>query len=259
MHPILFQLELYGRSFTGHTYGLLLATGLLAGVAYLLLRRDSRRDMGPLLHEIALLLGLGGFAISYTTRSLIYTGDVFAGVGTHFFGWVLGAAGLLYLYLRVRGLNGPMFFDYLAPTVLLGSALGRVGCFFAGCCHGFACELPLGVYFPVHEASYFPAQLLSASADFTSFLVLAFVLPRRATYQGQTVLWAVWLYCGVRFPIEWLRVEPKVALGLTPAQLIAIGLACASILLRRHLRAHSARPFHVHPAPSGSPSARSGF
>lgn len=258
MHPILFELELFGVHLTAHTYGLLLALGLLAGVGYLVLRRDSRRDMAPLLHEVAIVIGLGGFVLAYVTRSLIYAGDATSAVGTHFFGWVLGSAALLALYLRVRRLNGPLFFDYLAPTVLLGSAMGRLGCFFAGCCHGFACEAPLGVYFPVHDASYFPAQLWSAGLDLTSFCVLEFWLRKRARFQGQIVIWAAWLYCAVRFPIEFVRVEPKLALGLTPAQLISLGLFAGSLVLLRLLRHRPSRPFRIDPSAVGVSSAPGG-
>lgn len=47
--------------------------------------------------------------------------------------------------------------DIVTPGMLLGLALGRVGCFLNGCCFGGACELPWAVRFPagsppfVHE------------------------------------------------------------------------------------------------------------
>ncbi len=39
--------------------------------------------------------------------------------------------------------------DLLTPGMLLGLALGRVGCFLNGCCYGGACELPWAVRFPL--------------------------------------------------------------------------------------------------------------
>jgi phosphatidylglycerol:prolipoprotein diacylglycerol transferase len=42
----------------------------------------------------------------------------------------------------------PMF-DLLVPGMLLGLALGRVGCFLNGCCYGGVCDLPWAVRFPV--------------------------------------------------------------------------------------------------------------
>ncbi len=39
--------------------------------------------------------------------------------------------------------------DLLTPGMLLGLALGRVGCFLNGCCYGGPCDLPWAVRFPV--------------------------------------------------------------------------------------------------------------
>ncbi len=38
--------------------------------------------------------------------------------------------------------------DLIAPSMLLGLALGRVGCLLNGCCYGGPCDLPWGVTFP---------------------------------------------------------------------------------------------------------------
>jgi phosphatidylglycerol:prolipoprotein diacylglycerol transferase len=38
--------------------------------------------------------------------------------------------------------------DLMAPSIVLGMAVGRIGCFLNGCCFGGACELPWAVQFP---------------------------------------------------------------------------------------------------------------
>ena len=38
--------------------------------------------------------------------------------------------------------------DLIAPSMLLGLALGRVGCLLNGCCYGVPCDLPWKVTFP---------------------------------------------------------------------------------------------------------------
>ncbi len=45
-------------------------------------------------------------------------------------------------------------FDLLAPGMLLGLAIGRVGCFLNGCCFGGACDLPWAVRFPAGSPPY---------------------------------------------------------------------------------------------------------
>ncbi len=45
-------------------------------------------------------------------------------------------------------LPGLALADLVIPSVLLGVAIGRLGCFLNGCCFGGACELPWAVEFP---------------------------------------------------------------------------------------------------------------
>lgn len=45
-------------------------------------------------------------------------------------------------------------FDLLAPGMLVGLAIGRVGCFLNGCCFGGACDLPWAVRFPAGSLPY---------------------------------------------------------------------------------------------------------
>ncbi len=72
-------------------------------------------------------LGTGGFAI---------------------YGGVLGGAVAVLLLSQAMGLNGWKAADLAAPAVLLGMSVGRLGCFFAGCCHGAVAPIgadPTGV------------------------------------------------------------------------------------------------------------------
>jgi phosphatidylglycerol:prolipoprotein diacylglycerol transferase len=57
-------------------------------------------------------------------------------VGFVFFGGLLGAALAGWMFARLRGLGFTRGADYFAVAVPLGHAFGRIGCFFAGCCHG---------------------------------------------------------------------------------------------------------------------------
>ena len=47
-----------------------------------------------------------------------------------------------------RGLSLAKLADCIAPGLLVGLAIGRVGCFLNGCCYGGPCELPWAVRFP---------------------------------------------------------------------------------------------------------------
>jgi phosphatidylglycerol:prolipoprotein diacylglycerol transferase len=71
-----------------------------------------------------------------------------AGGGLVVFGAFFGA--MLGLGLFWRRYRMPLLAtaDLIAPSMLLGLALGRVGCLLNGCCFGGPCDLPWGLTFP---------------------------------------------------------------------------------------------------------------
>ncbi len=67
-----------------------------------------------------------------------------------FFG---GVAGLLAFFWKYRV---PLLAtaDLVAPSLMLGLAIGRIGCLLNGCCYGGPCDLPWGVTFPAGSPVY---------------------------------------------------------------------------------------------------------
>ena len=61
---------------------------------------------------------------------------------------VVAAGVSLFVFCRKYQLPALALCDLITPSLLLGLALGRVGCFLNGCCYGGACELPWAVTFP---------------------------------------------------------------------------------------------------------------
>ncbi|HID74394.1 MAG TPA: hypothetical protein EYP56_00155 [Planctomycetaceae bacterium] len=64
------------------------------------------------------------------------------------YGSLLGGVAGLTFYIRRQGLPLLATLDLITPSLLLGLALGRVGCFLNGCCYGGICDLPWAVRFP---------------------------------------------------------------------------------------------------------------
>jgi phosphatidylglycerol---prolipoprotein diacylglyceryl transferase len=58
-----------------------------------------------------------------------------------------GAAALTAFVWRYR-VPGLALADLVAPSVVLGVAIGRIGCFMNGCCYGGSSELPWAISFP---------------------------------------------------------------------------------------------------------------
>ncbi len=68
--------------------------------------------------------------------------------GLVFYGGMIGATiGGLIIAVR-RGMPILAMMDVVAPSVALGLALGRIGCFLNGCCYGDPCDLPIAMRFP---------------------------------------------------------------------------------------------------------------
>lgn len=131
-------------------------------------------------------------------------------------GLVGGTIGVLLIKkkLGIRGRYG----NLLAPSIALGMGIGRIGCFFSGCCFGKPTNLPWGVEC-ADGISRHPTQLYEML-----FCLAAFVVLQRAwkTAPPGTLLTRFFLaYFAFRFLEEFIRPHEIIA-GLTPFQWISI-------------------------------------
>lgn len=253
-------------SFTLHTYGVLVSLGFLVGV--LLARRlarsaglDGEQIFGLGIY-IALVAILGAKLLMVITDwdyYLSHPREIFSlqslQSGGVFYGGFVAALIFAIAYCRVQQLSFWRVADTFAPGIALGHAIGRIGCFTAGCCWGRETHLPWAVVFtnpyshdlvgvplgvPLH-----PTQLYESFALFAIFLLLLRVRSR-AHFDGQVFAAYVMLYATARFCIEFLRGDPDrgFVLGgaLSTSQFLSIFLfAGAAIfwLLRRRAYAHA--------------------
>jgi phosphatidylglycerol:prolipoprotein diacylglycerol transferase len=169
--------------------------------------------------------------------------------GGVFYGGLIGGALVAWWYARRHGLAGWSTADALAPGVVLGQAIGRLGCFAAGCCWGKPTSLPWAVTFTDVYASravgtpmdtpLHPSQLYESGAAFLIFAFLLWLLPRKR-FNGQVALAYVALYSAVRFGLEFLRGDPERGSwfggALSTSQVIAIVLLLGTAVLLPRLR-----------------------
>lgn len=224
MHPVLFHLG----GITIYTYGVLVAAGVVLGLWYA--RRQARPagldpekvwNMGIycvlialLLAKISLVFSDWGFYASHPRE--IFSIATFQSGGT-FYGGVLGAVLtiVLYSYFQKMPLFGVL--DTFAAALPLGHAVGRLGCFAAGCCYGKPTSVPWGVRFTNPAAAQVagtplgvhlhPTELYEAAAEFLNFVILVW-LRKRQTFRGQ-ILGTYFLLYGVeRGTIEFFRGDP---------------------------------------------------
>jgi phosphatidylglycerol---prolipoprotein diacylglyceryl transferase len=267
MHPRLLTLPVpefnllglhFGPTITLHTYGLLLAIAFIAGLW--VASREAKRqglDAGRVTDMAiwVLIAGLIGAKVllvlvdfHYYQRSPRELWSIFQSGGV-FYGGLIGGALVAWWYARRHGLAGWSTADALAPGVVLGQAIGRLGCFAAGCCWGKPTSLPWAVTFTDVYASravgtpmdtpLHPSQLYESGAAFLIFAFLLWLLPRKR-FDGQVTLAYVGLYSAVRFGLEFLRGDPERGSwfggALSTSQVIAIVLLLGTAVLLPRLR-----------------------
>ena len=121
--------------------------------------------------------------------------------------------------------------DLTAPYIALGQSIGRIGCFFNGCCYGK--PVAWGIYYPVHNARLYPTQLFETAGLFIIFLILkrAQSKPHEA---GFVFVFYLWLAAIERFIVEFYRADHDFLwLGLSLAQYVALGVFAAGLILMK--------------------------
>ncbi len=101
--------------------------------------------------EIRVLDSSGALALGGTLANAINL----AQGGLVIYGGFLGGIGGLVVFVIKEKLPALRLFDLVAPSFLLGLAIGRIGCFLNGCCFGGVCDLPWAVRFPAGSPPYF--------------------------------------------------------------------------------------------------------
>lgn len=267
MHPVLLRIPFpeltlgpfhLGPTLTLHTYGVLLAIAFLAGL-WVASRQAKRAGLDAnRITDMAvwvLIAGLIGAKLLLVVVDWRYFGrnprdlvSVFQSGGV-FYGGLIGGVLVAWWYVRRHRLAGWQTADVLVPGVALGQAIGRLGCFSAGCCWGRATQVPWAVTFtdvyaaravgtpmdtPLH-----PSQLYESFATFLIFLFLLWLAPRKR-FQGQVTLAYVALYSVARFGLEFLRGDPDRGAWfggiLSTSQLIAIALLLGLAVLLPRIR-----------------------
>ena len=160
--------------------------------------------------------------------------------GGVFSGGLIAAFAAAAWYVRRHHMPALGTCDAFAPGLALGHAIGRIGCFAAGCCYGKETHHFWGVTFtnplanqiagtPLNK-SLEPTQLFEAAVELANFFFLMWLLKRRK-FDGQVFGAFMFIYGVARFFLEFLRDDEgrgSVFGGaMSGTQLIAIGLVIA--------------------------------
>ncbi|MEQ9402145.1 MAG: prolipoprotein diacylglyceryl transferase [Cyclobacteriaceae bacterium] len=216
MHPELFNIG----NFTIHTYGFMIMLG--ASLGYFYMARSANKDLGiekDKIQHLAILVIISAFIGGKLFFYMENPGYYFSSYGNLsrnfrtgfvFYGSLLFAIPITVWYFRKQKWPLWPMLDRLAITACIIHGTGRLGCFFAGCCHGIETDVPWAVTFtdplsqaPLHTGLH-PTQLYS-SAMVLSILVLLLMFKRHERFQGQLIFVYVMLYAAGRSVIEIFR------------------------------------------------------
>ena len=149
--------------------------------------------------------------------------------GLVWFGGLIGALGCALIYLRIKKMPLLETMDFMVPYIALGQSIGRIGCFFNGCCYGKE-TTTWGIYFPVHGQILFPSQIL----DSLTLLLIYFLLKAVSQGRAKGIIFSLYLVLAglQRFLMELLRGDQRpFYFGLSIFQWISTGLFVAGLIL----------------------------
>ena len=236
MHPVLIQIG----PFVIRWYGVMIVLGCLAGLW--LARKEAERN-GISKEKIedfflyaffGAVLGARLYYVAFADMAQFWRNpfSVFAiwegGLAIH--GAILGGLLIAVLYTRRHRIPFAKFADSLAPSIILGQAIGRIGCFLNGDAHGYPTDLPWGiVYAPESPAGQmFPGQALHPTQLYEMFFNLIIFgilwkMRKQIKTQGNLFILYIILYSAARIFVEHFRADKLTYFGnISAAQSIGV-------------------------------------
>lgn len=248
VHPLLFKLG----DVKVHSYGLMVALGFLAALAWVRYRAPKEGLPPHAMVDLAfwlMLAAIVGSRIAFIVvdwqqyaHNPIAIFKIWEG-GLVFYGGLLACILTAWIYLKRRAWNFWKVADIFMPGVALGHALGRVGCFMAGCCYGRGCDPKAwyAVRFPEHVGSLapsgiplYPVQLFESGANLAIFLFLAWY-SRKKAFDGQILLLYLITYALSRIALELFRGDAErgyvIPGWLSTSQFLGVILLLAALVV----------------------------
>jgi phosphatidylglycerol:prolipoprotein diacylglycerol transferase len=189
-----------------YSYGLMMVLGFLLGIAQAQWRAMRNGESAELIARcgfLALVAGVIGARLAFVIQQAIQHPDpvdpqhirsvadamnVTSG-GLIYYGGVILATAAVIGYLAIKRLPMRRYLDMIAPSLMIGLAFGRCGCFLNGCCYGGPANenSALSIRFPMYAQPLFkldgsPGPFSSGNDSLTP--VYAHQLEDKAAYPG---------------------------------------------------------------------------
>lgn len=268
MYPVILE---FGP-ITIYSFGVLMAAGFYFGSLVSVKEYERRGGNGEALWSLLVWVFLIGLASSrvlsiFNNPQAFFEAplsELLAGSGFVWYGGFLGGAAAAWLLGRARHMDFVTLADCCAPGLLLGQAFGRLGCHVSGDGDwGVPTTLPWGVAYTNGIAPWehppgvvvHPTPLYEAAAYFALFALLWRWRHRNPPLGS---LFAAYMVGNgfARFLVEFIRIEPRIALGLTQAQWIGLAMTVAGIAWLVRLRGAAPAPRVTGRAAATSPAPK---
>lgn len=226
MNPVAF--EIFGLSI--RWYAIIMSSGILIGIV---LAYYEARRLGydpECIIDLALWCipaGIIGARLYYVIFQWdYYRGNLFKIINTRegglaIHGALIGAILVGYIFTRVRKLSFLKIADIVAPSIIIGQAIGRWGNYINGEAHGGPTNLPWGIM--VDGMKVHPTFLYESLWNLGIFIFLM-LYRKKKKFDGQLFLLYGILYSIGRFWIEGLRTDSLMFLGLRTAQMVSLAV-----------------------------------
>lgn len=239
MDPVAFRV--FG--FEVRWYGLLIAIAVLIGTI-LALREAKRKGVKEESIIDMLLFAIPGAIIGARLYYVIFQWDYYSqnpgeilnlrGGGLAIHGVIIGGALVAYVFTKVKKMNFFTVADIVAPSLILGQAIGRWGNFANQEAHGGPTDLPWGIM--VDGVKVHPTFLYESIWNFLLFGFLLWYRRKKAKAEGEVFAIYLVLYSVARFFIEGLRTDSLMLGPIRVAQLISVIIIISGIAFIRYSR-----------------------
>jgi len=228
--------------FTVYWYGILISFAIMLG-AFFALKEAENKGLNPDHFLNTIIVSLPAAFIGARAYYVIFNWDYYSkfpaeipatwhgGLAIH--GGLIGAFFAGYLMLRKYRIDFWRGADIVAPSIVLGQAIGRWGNYFNEEAYGYAVDpqkVPWAMY--IDGAYRHPAFLYESLWDFAVFFFLLWFRRRDHIKSGDIFLSYAVLYSAGRFVIEGLRTDSlMLAPGLRAAQVVSAVVIIAAVIL----------------------------